>query len=194
MPKPSAFACRTGARTRTDSATSRGTGRSSACAASGSLERDDPAMTETERERWERRYREGAYADRTHPTALLAEWEPRLPRGLALDVACGAGRNALFLAAAGRRVDALDISPTALERARRDADVRGLDVRWIEADLAPDPDAVLPDGPYDLVVLVRYVHRGILAPLWKRLAPGGALVCEQHVDSAHDVVGPKRAE
>ncbi len=151
-------------------------------------------MTETERERWERRYREGAYADRTHPTALLAEWEPRLPRGLALDVACGAGRNALFLAAAGRRVDALDISPTALERARRDADVRGLDVRWIEADLAPDPDAVLPDGPYDLVVLVRYVHRGILAPLWKRLAPGGALVCEQHVDSEHDVVGPKRAE
>lgn len=130
-------------------------------------------MTETERERWERRYREGAYADRTHPTALLAEWEPRLPRGLALDVACGAGRNALFLAPAG---------------------VRGLDVRWIEADLAPDPDAVLPDGPYDLVVLVRYVHRGILAPLWKRLAPGGALVCEQHVDSEHDVVGPKRAE
>jgi len=154
----------------------------------------DPAMTETDRDRWERRYRQGAYAERTHPTALLAEWEPLLPRGRAHDVACGAGRNALFLASTGRRVDALDISPTALERARRDADARGLDVRWIEADLGPDPDAVLPDGPYDLIVLVRYVHRGILAPLWRRLAPGGALLCEQHVDSTQDVAGPQRAE
>jgi len=159
------------------------------------LNEDDPAMTETNRDRWERRYREGAYADRTHPTALLAEWEPMLPRGRALDVACGAGRNALFLASTGRRVDALDISPTALERARRDADARGLDIRWIEADLTPDADAALPDGPYDLIVLVRYVHREILAPLWRRLAPGGALLCEQHVDSAEDdVVGPRHAE
>lgn len=153
-----------------------------------------PAITETERERWERRYREGAYAERTHPTAFLAEWEPRLPRGRALDVACGAGRNALFLASTGRRVDALDISPTALARGRAAAASRGLEIRWIEADLDPDPDAVLPEGPYDLIVVVRYVHRGILAPLWKRLAPGGALLCEQHVDSTEEVVGPRHAD
>lgn len=150
--------------------------------------------SETDRERWERRYREGAYADRTHPAALLAEWEPKLPRGRALDVACGAGRNALFLASTGRRVDAVDISPTALDRAREAAAVRGLDVRWIEADLAPDPDAALPEGPYDLIVVVRYVHRGLVAPLWRRLAPGGALLCEQHLDSDEDVIGPRRSE
>lgn len=151
-------------------------------------------MSETERELWERRYREGAYADRPHPTAFLAEWEPELPRGRALDVACGAGRNALFLASTGRRVDAVDISPTALARAQQAAAAQGLEVRWIEADLAPDPDAVLPEGPYDLIVVVRYVHRGIFAPLWRRLAPGGALLCEEHVDSAEDVIGPRRAE
>nr|MBO2515231.1 hypothetical protein [Gammaproteobacteria bacterium] len=158
------------------------------------LTENHPAITETERERWERRYREGAYAERTHPTAFLAEWEPRLPRGRALDVACGAGRNALFLASTGRRVDALDISPTALARGRAAAASRGLEIRWIEADLDPDPDAVLPEGPYDLIVVVRYVHRGILAPLWKRLAPGGALLCEQHVDSTQEVVGPRHAD
>lgn len=151
-------------------------------------------VSETDRDRWERRYREGAYAERAHPTALLAEWAPELPRGRALDVACGAGRNALFLAAAGRQVDAIDVSPTALERARRSANSRNVDVRWIEADLAHDPDAVLPDESYDLIVVVRYVHRAIFGLLWRRLAPGGALLAEQHLDSEDDVIGPRRAE
>src|SRR5690606_34658504 len=139
-------------------------------------------MSESGRDRWDRRYAEGAYAERTHPTALLAEWERDLPRGAALDVACGAGRNALFLAATGRTVDAVDVSSVALERARRSAAERGVAVRFLEADLGPDPDAALPAGPYDLIVLVRYVHRGIFGPVWRRLSPGGALLCEEHVD------------
>ena len=65
-------------------------------------------MSTVERDKWNERYREGAYEERTHPTALLAEWLPRLPRGTALDVACGAGRNAIYLAAHGYRVTAVD--------------------------------------------------------------------------------------
>jgi tellurite methyltransferase len=151
-------------------------------------------MSDADRDEWNRRYRDGAYADRPHPTALLAEWESALPRGRALDVACGAGRNALFLAARGRSVDAVDVSAAALERARDAARERGLDVRWLEADLEQTPDDALPPGPYDLIILVRYVHRAILRPLWRRLSPGGMLLCEQHLDSAADVIGPRRAE
>ena len=148
-------------------------------------------MSEADRLKWDERYRCGSYGDREHPAALLAEWEPRLPRGRALDVACGAGRNSLFLAATGRRVDAIDISAVGLEQGRAAAARRGLDIRWIEADLEGGEHDVLPPGRYDLIVLVRYVNPELLGRLFERLEYGGVLLCEQHVDSAEDVIGPK---
>jgi SAM-dependent methyltransferase len=145
-------------------------------------------MSDTDRAKWNARYHEGAYAERLHPTALLEEWLSRLPRGRALDVACGAGRNALFLAAAGYEVDAVDISREALERARRRAAAaRSLRVHWLEADLET---LALPDGPYDLIVMVRYVNRPLLPRLIERLAPGGHLLWEQHLLTAEPVAGP----
>lgn len=148
-------------------------------------------MSETDRAKWDARYRAGDYAGRGHPTALLAEWEPVLPGGRALDVACGVGRNSLFLAATGRAVEAIDISTVALERARHAAVERGVDVRWIEADLDAEPDAALPDGPYGAIVLVRYVNVRLMPLLVGRLAHGGMLLVEQHLESSEDVVGPR---
>jgi tellurite methyltransferase len=150
-------------------------------------------VSTAERDKWDARYRDGAYENRTHPTALLAEWLPRLPRGRALDVACGAGRNALHLAANGHAVTALDISHVALERGRRSAAERGLAIDWLCADLDDDPGRVLPDGPFDLIVWVRYVHRTLLPHLVTRLAPGGALLCEQHLRTGEAVSGPTSA-
>jgi SAM-dependent methyltransferase len=124
---------------------------------------------------------------------LLAAWLPRLPRGTALDVACGAGRNALYLAAQGYAVTALDISAVAIERGRREAAARGITVEWCCADLDDDPDAALPRGPFDLIVWVRYVHGGLMPHLLARLAPGGALVCEQHLQTTAEVAGPTSA-
>ena len=141
-------------------------------------------------DKWERRYREGAYAERTHPTALLVDWLDAVPDGPALDVACGAGRNALHLASRGRAVVGVDISPAALERARRTAAERGLDARFVEADLEQDPDRVLPPGPFALILVVRFVHRTLLPVLLARLAPGGFLIVEQHLDWPEPVVGP----
>lgn len=147
-------------------------------------------MSAAERDKWNARYRDGAYAERTHPTALLAEWLPRIPRGRALDVACGAGRNALFLAASGFAVCAADISGVALERGRRAAEQRGLEIEWLEADLDEDPERVLPGGRFDLIVWVRYVHRTLMPHLVARLAAGGVLVCEQHLATDVPVAGP----
>ena len=147
-------------------------------------------MSAAEREKWDARYRDGAYGERPHPTALLAEWLPRLPRGRALDVACGAGRNALHLAANGFAVTALDISAVALARARSAAVERGLDVEWRCADLDDDLGAALPDGGFDLVVWVRYVHRTLMPHLVARLNVGGTLLCEQHLTSEAPVAGP----
>jgi len=148
-------------------------------------------MSETDRRKWDARYRDGSYAGREHPSAFLAEWEPRLPHGRALDVACGAGRNSLFLATTGRQVDAVDISASGLERGRQAAARRGLRIGWQQADLEADGGNALPAGPYDLIVVVRYVNRELWPRLIERLAPGGVLLCEQHVDSTEAVVGPK---
>jgi SAM-dependent methyltransferase len=147
-------------------------------------------VSAAEREKWDARYREGAYRDRTQPTALLAERLPLLPRGRALDVACGAGRNALFLAANGYAVTALDISTAALELGRRAAAERGLGIEWLCADLDDDVESAMPAGPFDLVVWVRYVHKTLMSHLIVRLKPGGALLCEQHLASDAAVAGP----
>lgn len=151
-------------------------------------------MSAAEREKWDARYRDGAYEGRTHPTALLAEWLPRIPRGRALDVACGTGRNALFLAANGYAVTSLDISSVALDRGRRAAADRGLTVEWLCADLDDDPDSALPSGSFDLVVWARYVHKTLMRHLVARLGLGGALVCEQHLKTDAAVAGPSSAE
>ncbi len=151
-------------------------------------------MSAAERDKWDARYRDGAYEDRIHPTALLAEWLPRLPRGRALDVACGAGRNALHLAANGFSVTALDISTVALARGRRAAAERGVDIEWLCVDLDDDVASVLPGTGYDLIVWVRYVHRTLLPHLVARLNVGGTLLCEQHLAVQEPVAGPANAE
>jgi SAM-dependent methyltransferase len=151
-------------------------------------------VSAAERDKWDKRYRAGAYEERTHPTALLAEWLPRLGTGSALDLACGAGRNALFLAANGYRVDALDISSVGLERGRHAAGPRQLAIRWLCADLDEPAEAALPAGPYDLIVWVRYIHRDLMPYLLARLSPGGTLLCEQHLATTDTAVaGPTNA-
>ena len=145
-------------------------------------------MSDTDRDKWERRYSEGSYTARTHPTALLEEWLIRLPRGRALDMACGAGRNALFLAAAGYQVDAMDISSVALARGAARAAELGVEVNWVNVDL---DTAALSADSYDLVVVARYVNRGITDALMASLREGGHLLYEQHFLTDQEVDGPR---
>jgi len=147
-------------------------------------------MSDTDREKWDKRYASGAYAARTHPTQLLADWLPQLPKGRALDVACGAGRNALYLAEHGYAVDAIDISSVALDRARATAAERSLEINWIETDLEA---GTLQGDHYDLIVMVRYTHPPLVADLIGQLADGGFLLCEEHLLTDCDVVGPSSA-
>lgn len=147
-------------------------------------------MSQADRDKWDQRYAEGEYFARTWATPYLEEWLPRLPGGRALDVACGAGRNSLLLAAAGYAVDAMDISEQALARARASAEARGLEVNWIVADL---DDAPVPEDAYDLIVVVRYLHRPLCARLEAALREGGHLLYEQHLVSERPVGGPRSA-
>lgn len=143
-------------------------------------------MSEADRVKWDARYAAGAYSNRKHPTRWLADWLDELPGGRALDIACGAGRNALYLASHGYQVDAIDISATGLARAAALDAAQA--VNWIEADLDSEP---LPATAYDLITIVRYVNRPLLASVPPRLKPGGYLLVEQHLTTAADVIGPR---
>jgi tellurite methyltransferase len=150
-------------------------------------------MADGERDKWNARYAAGAYATRDHATRLLVDWLPRLAKGRALDVACGAGRNARFLAAHGFLTDGVDISEVALTRAAQSSQAQALAVRWIRADLEARP---LPfaECTYDLIVCVRYVNTALYPSLIELLAPGGFLVAEQHLRTDAEVAGPRNAE
>jgi ubiquinone/menaquinone biosynthesis C-methylase UbiE len=121
------------------------------------------------------------------PSEFINRWIDRCPGGRALDVACGRGPNALFLAASGYEVDAVDISTEALNNAQRAAQKSGLKLNWIMHDL---DEPFCPDSPYDLIVMVHYVNLPLIALLTRLLKPGGILLCEQHLATSAEVAGP----
>lgn len=145
-------------------------------------------MSKTEREEWVRKWREGEYHGRTKTSALVSAWAHRVPAGRALDLACGNGRNALYLASLGFEVDAVDIAAPALELARKAAQGQGLTVNWIEADL---DQHLLPAEMYDLITTSFFINRNLVPRLKDALKPGGLVLHEHHYVTDRDVGGPK---
>jgi SAM-dependent methyltransferase len=97
--------------------------------------------------------------------------------GNALDVACGRGRNALWLAARGLSVDAVDRDADAIAALQAAALDRGLVVHARVADLeSGTPD--IPPAAFDVVVVTHYLHRPLFPALIAALKPGGLLVYE----------------
>jgi SAM-dependent methyltransferase len=96
-------------------------------------------------ERWNARYGEKEWEpEREANLFLVREFESRAPGGRVLDLACGEGRNAVWLASRGWRVTGVDFSGVALARARKLAARRGVHVDWVRADVtrfAPRPDS-----------------------------------------------------
>ena len=107
------------------------------------------------------------------PSSWLVRWAPLIPpAGEVLDLACGGGRHARFLAQQGHVVDAVDRDAQALALL---AGVAG--VRPLRADLegAPWP---YPDRAWDGIVVANYLHRLLFPSLLASLRPGGVLIYE----------------
>ena len=135
-------------------------------------------MSIADREKWDERYRAGAFAGRGHPSALLRDRVDELPAGRALDLACGAGRNSIFLARRGYEVTGVDISAAGLERARLSAAKEGLNIDFLQHDL--DETLNIP-GEFQVVCLFRYLNRELIRRLPALLAPDGILFVEEHL-------------
>lgn len=142
-------------------------------------------MSDAERERWDRRYAEGGYTPREAPSAFLGRWVAHVPRGRALDLATGTGRNARLLATQGFEVTAVDVSQVAIDRARASTSEQ-LPITWRVADL----DDTALGGPWDLVTVVRYHDTSLWPRIVDVLAPGGWVLVEHHLRTPLDVGGP----
>jgi SAM-dependent methyltransferase len=99
------------------------------------------------------------------------------PRGRALDVACGNGRHALWLAARGSSVVALDRDAIAIETLRQEALTRALPIVPVVTDLESGFHSFHPDT-FDVIVVVHYLHRPLFPALLAALRPEGLLIYE----------------
>ncbi|MFE2722142.1 class I SAM-dependent methyltransferase [Kitasatospora sp. NPDC059327] len=138
----------------------------------------DPAA----RAEWDGRYAERRQLWSGRPNGALVAEVAGLAPGRVLDVGCGEGADALWLAGAGWDVTALDVSGVALERAAGHARATGLTVRWVHAGLA---EAVLPRASFDLVsaqypALPRTPGAAAERALLAAVAPGGVLLLVHH--------------
>lgn len=134
-------------------------------------------MARSDRERWDQRYADANEALRKGPHDLLMRHAPPYQPGMrALELACGLGHDALWLAAQGYPVDALDISLAALRQARAEMLRRHLaGVNFIVADLDHFP---LPGRTYDLVCVFRFLNRALFPAIRARVRPGGLVIYE----------------
>lgn len=137
-------------------------------------------MALEDRQRWDRQHAARAGSDL--PAAFLRQvidgdaWD--ISRGQALDLACGKGRNALFLASRGFQVVAIDISPVALAEGRRRAEERHLSIEWQEADLE---HARLAESQYRLITNFNYLQRSLFAQIKRALTPAGYVIIETYL-------------
>lgn len=144
-------------------------------------------MSKGEQDRWDERYSSGDYRPSVDPSAIVEEVAGRARVGRALVLACGAGRNALYLASRGFEVDAVDISTVGIDMARTEASFRGLSVNWHVADVG---EFDMGEARYDVITMIRYTNRSIWGRLVTALSEDGWLAMEQHLRTRHEVAGP----
>ncbi|TDD73399.1 class I SAM-dependent methyltransferase [Actinomadura darangshiensis] len=142
----------------------------------------------THQEYWDSRYSEHHHMWSGDPNTVFVEEVTGLEPGTALDLGCGEGADAIWLAKRGWRVTAADISGVALERAARHADEAGVADRvdWLRRDLAES----FPEGRYDLVS-AQFLHspaemprEEVLRAAAAAVAPGGTLLIVGHAGPA----------
>jgi tellurite methyltransferase len=144
-------------------------------------------MKSTMAKDWDAHYADPAYQDH-EPAPLLVQVAEMLPPGRALDLACGAGRHALYLASLGWRVTAVDASRTGVEALRRKG--AGMAIEGRVADLELGEFAIEPDG-YDLICDFFYLQRNLLPSIRAGVRVGGVFAAAIHLKESAPGARPR---
>lgn len=130
-------------------------------------------MNRADQERWDRKYRERVPFPDITPDPFLAACVQERAVGAALDVACGFGDNAIYLARQGFDVTAIDISQVGLESARKRAAAAGVVVRFLWTDAE---DFAFEGRSFDLISAFFFLNRSVFPGVKRALKPGGLFV------------------
>ena len=137
---------------------------------------------------WDERYRGGEHTT-AEPSRLIRTAIAGRPPGRALDLACGAGRHAIYLAEFGWEVTAVDGSLVAIEMLTARALERGVTLDARIADLEAGEFQIEPNA-YDLVCDFQYLQRDLLPAIRAGVKPGGIVVAEIHLNDGKPNVNP----
>jgi tellurite methyltransferase len=132
---------------------------------------------------WNERYRTGDRAKEDleqSPNPLLAEIAAKLLPGKALDLACGTGRNAVWLAEHGWRVTAVDGAEAAIGLLQQRAAQRGVTVETQVADLEKGEFRIDPDA-WDLILMCFYLQTSLFEPAKRGVKPSGIVLAIVHI-------------
>jgi SAM-dependent methyltransferase len=137
---------------------------------------------------WDARYRERDAMWSGQPNGRLVAEVSDVAPGRALDVGCGEGADAIWLAGQGWTVTAIDVSDVAIQRARAAAERMGAAVEWMSGDVL---HTAWPAGAFDLIsmqypALAKAAGERALRSLFGAVAPGGLLLAVYHdLDDGH---------
>ena len=142
---------------------------------------------------WDKKYETEAYIFGKEPVGFLRDHIDLLPRGKALDVAMGEGRNAVFLAKNGFNVDGCDISEIAVKKALDLAKENNVKIHTFVADLETYK---LPQNTYDVIACFYYLQRDLVPQMKEALKPGGMIIYETYTieNRERGFEGPKNKD
>ena len=125
-----------------------------------------------------------------HPSEFLVENIELLPKGTALDIAMGNGRNAIYLAGNGFQVEGVDISAEAIENALQLAKKFRVIINARVADL--EIDYIIKNGTYDVIICFNYLQRSLISQIKNGLRKGGMVVYETYILDQAQLFGKPR--
>ena len=140
--------------------------------------------TQHSAEKWDAKYQEATLQTPANPCHALKQHSRLLPfRGQALELACGLGGNARFLALCGLKTHAWDISDTALTILNNYASLNHLPIEPLITDLE---QMILPYQQFDVIVVSRYLDRRLFSAIQDALKPGGLLFYQTFLGPVQD--------
>ena len=135
--------------------------------------------SDEDRNRWDAFFSTNEYVYGKEPASFLKANIGLLPLGRALDLAMAEGRNAVFLAKKGFKVDGVDISEVALRKARRLAREQKVSLQAINADLRTYQ---IRPNTYDVIINIQFLERKLFPQIKKGLKVGGVVVIENETE------------
>lgn len=146
-----------------------------------------------DQKRWNERFKRKEFALGKEPNPFLKKYIHLLPKGKALDIASGEGRNAVFLAQQGFEVDAMDISGKGLKKAQKLAREQGVKIKTFLVDL---DQYQIEKERYDLIANFYYLKRRLIPRIKKGIKKGGRVVFETYLleHRTFGTGGPKQAK